>query len=118
MFRVYYQGAVVGTADMRRKGLYYEITCKCCFDNRQLYRIVAICGDNRKDIGVCVPSGFRTIVPIKSLGEGAVRFEAVPEGAQERFVEVHEEKTFCYLKQLRCARFQRIEGKSGVILPE
>lgn len=117
MFDILFENRVVGTAQVVRKGLYYRITCKCSFSDERHYRITLLCGEVCRDLGVCIPSGFSTAIPAKSLSEENMRFQAVPDWGTGEFIEVNEAEPFCDLTQLRNARFRIKDGKRGVIIP-
>lgn len=81
-YDIVFEGVIVGTAQMQRQGLYCRFCCRCRLPDEGLYRIHAICGRTREDLGICVPMdggfGMDKKVPAKRLGEGEMSFELVP----------------------------------------
>ena len=81
-YDITYDGAHVGNAKMKKQGLYYSISCRCRLPDAGLYRIHAIAGGRREDLGICVPMGesfgMDKRIPVKYLGDEAVTFELHP----------------------------------------
>ena len=81
-YDITHEGAPVGTARMEKQGLYYVFSCRCRLPEEGLYRIHAINGDGREDLGICIPMdgvfGMDKKVPQKRIGEGMLTFELVP----------------------------------------
>ena len=81
-YDITYDGAHVGNAKMKKQGLYYSISCRCRLPDAGLYRIHAIAGGRREDLGICVPMGdafgMDKMIPVKYLGEEGVFFELHP----------------------------------------
>ena len=114
----------VGTVWLRRQGLYYRIRCRCRLTGTVKYKLVAVCGENAVDLGLCVPyaDGFGTDVqiPIKQIGEGELRFRLIPKHGRlhGRFVPVSPDEPFSYIRQLQNAHLARQDGHIGVILED
>ena len=146
-YDITYDGRSVGTARMEKQGLYYVFFCRCRLPDDKLYRIHVICGENREDLGICVPMddafGMDKKIPSKRLGEAAPAFELLPkdwmppveiipepvepvieeeirepEKAEELFVPVSEEEPFEYLDKLENAVFAEQNGQPGVLINE
>ena len=85
-YDITHEGAPVGTARMEKQGLYYVFSCRCRLPEEGLYRIHAINGDGREDLGICIPVdgvfGMDKKVPQKRIGEGILTFELVPKDWQ------------------------------------
>ena len=81
-YDITYEGAPVGAARMEKLGLYYVFSCRCRLPKEGLYRIHAISGDTREDLGICIPMdgafGMDKKIPTKRLGDGRLTFELVP----------------------------------------
>ena len=116
--------AVVGKVQVQRQGLYYQISCRCELTGSVRYKLIAHCGDNTVDLGLCVPKdrqfGVDTRIPIKRLGEGMLSFRLVPRhsGLQGKFVPVSADEPFGYIRSLQSAHLARQDGQIGVVLPE
>ena len=85
-YDITHEGAPVGTARMEKQGLYYVFSCRCRLPKEGLYRIHAINGAAREDLGICIPMdgvfGMDKKVPQKRIGEGTLTFELVPKDWQ------------------------------------
>ena len=81
-YDITHEGAPVGTARMEKQGLYYVFSCRCRLPKEGLYRIHAINGAAREDLGICIPMdgvfGMDKKVPQKRIGEGTLTFELIP----------------------------------------
>ena len=81
-YEIQYQGKTVGAVRAEKQGLYYCFHCRCTMPDDGMYRIHALTGDTREDLGICIPVegkfGMDKKVPMKRLGEGALTFELVP----------------------------------------
>ena len=82
LFDITYDGAPVGTAKLEKHGLYYKFCCRCAMPDDGLYRIHILCGNEREDLGICIPMddlfGMDKAVPVKRFGEQLLQFELVP----------------------------------------
>ena len=89
MFDIHLNGAVVGSADVKRKGLYYYINCTCKLPSKEIHRVIMYDTSYRKDLGICVPLGdvftLSAHVPAKNFQGDAFAFEVV-RGAKEGYV--------------------------------
>ena len=81
-YDITHESAPVGTARMEKQGLYYVFSCRCRLPKEGLYRIHAVNGETREDLGICIPMdgvfGMDKKVPQKRIGEGILTFELVP----------------------------------------
>ena len=73
-------GETIGTASIRKEGLYYHFDCRCRFSDKKFHRLTAVCGELSADLGICVPSGndfvVKTKVAVSRLGIGQINIEA------------------------------------------
>lgn len=117
-------GQVVGVATVCREGLYWAIICRCNFHGEGIFRITARCGGKMESLGIPVPVGdcfeLRTRIPVKRLGEGELRFLAVPkyEMLSGKFIPLSPEEPFRYLKRLQNAFLETCNGQVGVVIRE
>ena len=85
-YDITYEGAPVGAARMETLGLYYVFSCRCRLPEEGLYRIHAVNGETREDLGICIPVdgafGMDKKIPQKRIGEGMLTFELVPKDWQ------------------------------------
>ena len=114
----------IGTAKIKKEGLYYNFRCKCRLSGQVICRLVAYCGENRQNLGICVPMdgefGVQTRIPVKRLGEGTLVVRAEPNHGtvSERFVPIRAEEPFAYIDKLQNAFFAYRNKQPGVVLPE
>ncbi len=109
----------VGTVRLTRKGLYWEIFCKCRFDRPRLCRLEAE-GEKAADLGVLVPEDgcyiLRRTVPIKRIGEKPTRFTIREDSGDGCFLPLDESKPFAGLQHLGNAYFAVRAGVPGIVL--
>ena len=114
----------IGKVFVERLGLYYGICCRCTLTGSVRLKLMAECGENRVDLGLCVPQGslfgVNTKIPIKRLGEGKLQFHLIPklQKIDGRFVAVSPNEPFAYIRQLQNAHLARQDGHLGIALAE
>ena len=83
-----------------------------------------ICGDNRTDLGICVPVGTEFVVnrklPCKQFPAAEPEFLLVSrrEAGGRRFVPVYPEEPFAYMTKLKNAFMEIRDGQVGLSIPE
>ena len=81
-YDVMFESAAVGSAQVKKEGLYYCFSCRCCLPDTGLYRIHVIFSDKREDLGICVPMGnafgMDKKLSAKHMGAGEPVFELLP----------------------------------------
>lgn len=114
----------IGEAVVERQGLYYCLRCRCKLTGEVLYRVEVSCDGHREDLGILIPMGDRfglnTKVPVKRLGQGTLRFQALPKHRklEGEFVPVYPEEPFAYLTRLQNAYLAVRDGQVGVVILE
>lgn len=114
----------IGTAFVKREGLYYSFRCCCRLSGDVIYKLMVSCGDNKESLGVCVPRGnsfgLETRLPVKRLGEGSMAFFATPRHMElkGRFVPIRAEEPFAYIDRLQTACLEIRDSQVGIVLPE
>ena len=109
---------------VQRQGLYYCFCCRCRLTGEVLYRIEVSCDGRREDLGILIPVGDRfglsTKVPVKRLGQGTLRFQALPKHRklEGEFIPVYPEEPFAYLTRLQNAFLAVRDGQVGVVIRE
>lgn len=117
-------GKPIGTAGVRREGLYYCFDCRCSLSGEIVYRLVARCGERTAHLGIPVPEGgrfvLRTRIPVKRLGEGPMQLRAEPKHGplEGKFIPLSPEEPFRYLRRLENAFLLVRGGQVGVVLTE
>ena len=114
------EGQHCGKVTVTRRGLYYQIRCRCILPGEDIFRLRASCGDRQENLGVLVPTedrfGLDTRLPIKQLGEGELTFTVhckrqPPAG---RFVPIQEEEPFAYIARLKESFLEIQNGRMGI----
>lgn len=114
----------VGTATIEKQGLYYRICCRCKVSGEGMRRIVAICGKQREDLGICVPMdgdfGLDKKIPCKRFGTGTPEFSLLPKypDMAGKFVPVYPDEPFAYMTRLKDAYLQIRDGQPGIVIAE
>ena len=114
----------IGTASVKREGLYYSFRCHCRLSGDVIYKLVVSCGDKAESLGVCVPRGnsfgLETRLPVKRLGEGSLAFRAVPKHMEleGRFVPIRADEPFAYIDRLHKAHLEIRGNQTGILFPE
>ena len=114
----------IGKVQVLRRGLYYQIRCRCDISGAVKYKLTVGCGENTLDLGLCIPYsdgfGIDTSVSVKQLGEGELNFRLVPKHHKldGRFVPVSAEEPFAYIRQLQQAHLARQNGLIGILFSE
>ena len=91
---------IVGTATVRRQGLYSRIVCHCCFDKPRFYHLEMECNGQSRRLGVLIPSGNRylleTTIPAKYINEDNIRFyiPVLAATEQRQFLSIEQGKLF------------------------
>ena len=114
----------IGKVFVQRQGLYYRIQCRCSITGTVKYKLVAKCGGNVVDLGLCIPYrdgfGMDTSVPIKRLGEGELIFHLKPKHNETKgeFIPVSPEEPFGYIQKLQQAHLAQQDGLVGIAVNE
>ena len=81
-YDIRFDDSLVGKAQVEKQGLYFCFSCRCRMPDEKLYRIHVISGENREDLGICIPLdglfGMDKRLPAKRLGEGTLEFILLP----------------------------------------
>ena len=124
-YEVYYKNEQVGKVELQVKGLYCRIICRCEIPDNRIYRLYAVTGLGRENLGVLVPSGNGFIldkqIPLKRLGHGHMEF-CLSSGEtsllSEMFVPIRSEEPFLYLDRLQEGVLEIREGQIGIRITE
>ena len=119
MFEIKMGEKSVGTATVNQEGLYYRISCKCVFQDKQIHTLWAVWSTGCRKLGVCVPEGayacLHTKIPIKYIPEDGLSF-AVDYQRNGSFYPVDPQLPLECMDQLINARFAIVDGKPGLII--
>ena len=117
-------GVKAGTVKVEKQGLYYSFSCRCNIPGKAVHRLTVICGDNRTDLGICVPVGTEFVVnrklPCKQFPGAEPEFLLVSrrETGGRRFVPVYPEEPFAYMTKLKNAFMEIQDGQAGIVIRE
>ena len=118
MFDIHTGEVVVGSADVKRKGLYYHITCTCKLPSKEIHRVIMRDGCEQKDLGICVPTGnvftLSARIPVKCFQGDNFAFELV-RGTKGEYA-ISNNMPFPHLDKLEAARLQYTNGQSKIII--
>ena len=124
IYEVYLGKEAAGKVEVRQQGLYCRILCRCRIPGEQVYRLFAVSGDHRENLGVVVPEedGFvlDKKIPAKRLGNGPLRF-ILSTGAgslKGKFIPICPEEPFAYIDRLKNAFLESENGKIGIRIKE
>ena len=111
----------VGKLLLEQKGLYYHYSCCIQVKEAGMYRIFALSGQNRINLGVCQPVDGKWItkgkIPCQQLKLTDIQLKVVSHRFNQTDVFLlGEENSFPYLEQLSHCRFTRIQNKPAVTL--
>ncbi len=120
MYEIIGSDIVVGTAQVKKEGLYYRFICNCTPPDKAIYRIYVSDGVNQWDLGICVPEddGFvlKTRVPAKFFKIDNFSFSLIPVKSNQTLTPVETDKPFEELEKLKTARFLVENGQPGIVI--
>ena len=120
MYKIIYNDTVVGTAEVKKEGLYLHFVCKCAPPDKELYRIQVSDGVDNRNLGICVPEGnsfyLNTRVPSKHFANEQLSFRMIPARSDNKVIPVATDVPFEDLEQLKTARFQIENGQPGILI--
>lgn len=119
LYDILFDEKVIGHAEVKKEGLYYRFSCACTPPDSGIYKVIVSDGDNRQDLGVCVPDGTQFIcnsrVACKYLHQESLRFTLVSK-KDTKSVPVATGEPFTYLEQLETAHLHTAGGQAEVII--
>ena len=115
-------GKSIGWMEVQQEGLYYRFCCRCDLTGSVIYKIIADCGGEKRNLGIVVPMGGRfgldTKVAVKYFQKAEPHFCAVPrhQSIEGKFIPVYPEEPFAYLSKLQKAYLEKRNGQIGVVI--
>ena len=126
VYDVFFENAVIGSAEVIKEGLYTRFLCKCKFQQEGLYRIVVHYGEVSYNIGVCIPDGngyttsaklpskyIHDSVPVFSA-ESAVKpitvFKPISPGMNFEYIKALPNGKFCCCGNQKGIMFNSLSG--------
>ena len=121
VYPVYIRDRQSGDIFLQKEGLYWRYTGKIHPDTPGIYRIYALTGQDKINLGVCQPTknGWVTSgkLPLNRLHGENFRFLVNPEETiQEQILTVKEDEPFEHLEELDQCKFSADNGKPAIIL--
>ena len=120
IYKVYLGSIPVGKVQLIRQGLYYRIQCRCRIEGNLVYKLYAVIGNKRENLGVVIPDGdgfsLEKRIPVKRLGEEGADFILSTGAGLERgiFVPICPEEPFQYIERLKDAFLETENGRLGI----
>ncbi len=112
-FDVTLDGQNIGSAEVKREGLYFRVSCRCRMVDQEIHRLYA--GDER--IGVLIPENgvltLETRVAVKRLKPGCAFTLGECRG---NFFPIRSGEAFEYLDKVRLGRLAFREGEPGLMV--
>lgn len=114
----------IGTAEVKREGLYYCFHCRCKLSGEIMYQLTVKCGTEECSLGLFIPVGnefgIDTRLPIKKIGNGNLSFCVVPrhQSIRDKFVPICADEPFLYLEKLQRAHLDIQNGALGITILE
>lgn len=119
-FYVSIEEKIVGTVEIHKYGLYYQICCRCKLPAEKIYRLQAVCEHGVIDLGICVPFkdgfGVDKRIPVKYLNDENIAFHLTTkrETTDSIFVSLDPQKPFKRMECLMDAKFVKMDGVPGL----
>ena len=119
-YNIYFLDEIVGTASVKKDGLYFLISCKCAFPKEGIYKIDIFSSRPTLHLGTCIPDGdvftLQKRISAKSIADEDLRFEinAFWDSRRENFICVSTDKPVPCISMLRTGRFIRENGESFI----
>lgn len=107
-YEVYFGDDRIGTIRLSRRGLYYDLNCRCRNCGDEMMELVAKGRDFQEKLGILAPVedgiGLERKIPVKHLREEVLRFFVIPRNTDtQHLVLVEQNEPFPYLQKLQYA---------------
>lgn len=115
-------GKPAGKVSVLRQGLYYHFHCRCILTDRNIYRLMVVCGTARENLGVLVPKDnaftLETKIPVNRIGTGDMIFTLLPQKEKHEgtFVPISPEEPFAYISRLKKSFLVLRNGQPGIMI--
>ena len=118
-YKVNFGEKQVGSVEVKRVGLYYELQCRCSRCDGQMVELVAEGKGFWENLGLLLPMegglGLKMRIPVKRMGEGQRRFSLhLRHEEEENLIEVDADEPFAFLQQLESAHLVFRQGKAMI----
>ena len=119
-YNIYSLEKIVGTASVKKEGLYFLISCRCTFPMKGIYKIDIFSGGRTLHLGTCIPEGDTFVlqkrISVRSLAGEDLRFEinSSRNNQREEFICVATDKPFPCIGKLRAGKLIKQNGESFI----
>lgn len=118
-YAVTLNGEKVGTVMLTRRGLYYEVTCKCRAAGDQMLQLFIEGNGVTENLGLLIPAAggleLRKRIPVKRLGDSVPAFILRSRNANTtEFIPVSPDASFPGIHRLQDCVFAVRNGQPGV----
>ena len=115
---IYENDRPVGTASVKKLGLYYHLDCRCKLVKDVLWRIGVASRSAQIRLGVCVPEEgefvIRKQIPIKHIGDEPFQFYILTEQGSQNWIPLCQDAPVSNISQWEKAYFERRNGRPGL----
>lgn len=120
MYEIFYLDRCVGTANVKKEGMYLVLSCACRPPYDGVFRIMVWDGSRKRDLGICYPTDknftLRSRVPMKCLNGDSLRFTLIPNEEENEDDIVHSGKPFARLDKIDTARLELTNGQVKILI--
>lgn len=119
LYDVYMGDAIIGSAEIVRVGLYYNIKIFCKPPASGIYRSFVVSAGKKVYLGICIPIGdgyeISKRLPVKHLNDSDMIFIITSANERSTFLPIESNQPFVHPRMLKKAHFVKIEGIPGVV---
>lgn len=119
MYQIIFDGNPVGSAEIRKEGMFYRITCRYHLPYKSVFRVLLNSSNHKFDLGVCVPdgNGFSCVTRIACNQLKGDNFSfSLNDGAKKGGIPVAAGKPFVQLEKLNTARLCITNGQPELMI--
>lgn len=115
-------GKVVGCVHLTKEGLYTRFQCTCQLPDEGIYRLYMIFGEQKTDLGVCVPTKTQYTVnrclQSKLIPNGELSFYilSVSQNTKDSFIPISGDMPFEKISSIEHAKLCNQNGRYGILI--
>lgn len=121
LYDVMLNGDIIGSVRVKCEGLYTRFQCHCQLPDGQIYRLQLCCGEQKIDLGVCVPMGthfgVNKMCKTRQIPDGDKVFHMIraSQSKSAKVVPVLTGHAFDGISMLESARLHFENGRYGIL---
>ena len=121
-YEVTMAGKSLGTVQVHREGLYFNIHCRCQLSGDIMYQLMLCQQDRCENLGVLAPHGdtftLEKRIPAKAWEQGGLQFYLKPRHApmDRQFIPIRADTPVACLASLTRAVMARRTGQVGIVV--